>query len=89
MIAAGREFGQRLIWLAAAIAVLTLGNLALGFVQDAVRDVLLDFWRHSPINQLLKNLIYFVFIFSFAMLRLWMTLLVLTFGLKQSYIRGD
>jgi hypothetical protein len=29
-----------------------------------------------------------VFIFSFAMLRLWVTLLVLTFGLKQSYIHG-
>jgi len=89
MIAAGREFWQRLAWLAAAIAVLTIGNLALGFVQDAVREVLMEFWRHSPMNQLLKNLIYFVFIFSFAMLRLWMTLLVLTFGLKQSYIRGD
>ena len=89
IIAAGREFWQRLAWLAAAIAVLTIGNLALGFVQDAVREVLMEFWRHSPMNQLLKNLIYFVFIFSFAMLRLWMTLLVLTFGLKQSYIRGD
>ena len=37
----------------------------------------------------MKNLIYFVFIFSFAMFRLWLTLLILTWGLKQSYIRGD
>jgi len=26
-------------------------------------------------------------IFSFAMLRLWVTLLILTYGLKQSYLR--
>jgi hypothetical protein len=40
----------------------------------------------EPIHQ---DLIYFVFIFSFAMLRLWVTLLILTWGLKQSYIRGS
>ena len=39
----------------------------------------------SSSSQFIKNLIYFVFIFSFAMLRLWITLLILTFGLKQSY----
>jgi hypothetical protein len=37
---------------------------------------------------LIKNLIFFVFIFSFALLRLWVTLLVLTWGLKQSYVRA-
>ncbi|KIZ47818.1 hypothetical protein OO17_02325 [Rhodopseudomonas palustris] len=89
MMAAGRELVQRRIWLAASIVVLTVGYVALGFVQDAIRVVLMDFWLHSPLNQILKNLIYFVFILSFAMLRLWMTLLILTFGLKQSYIRGS
>ena len=43
----------------------------------------------SDAGQFIKNLIYFVFIFSFAMLRLWMTLLILTFGLKQSYIHDE
>jgi hypothetical protein len=88
-VATGRELAQRGVWLAAAILVLTIGYFALGFVQDIVRGVMMEFWRNSPLNQLLKNLIYFVFIFSFAMLRLWMTLLILTFGLKQSYVRGD
>jgi len=37
---------------------------------------------------LIKNLIYFVFIFGFALLRLWVTLLVLIWGLKQSYLRA-
>jgi hypothetical protein len=37
---------------------------------------------------LIKNLIFFVFIFSFALLRLWVTLLVLTWGLKQSYLQA-
>ena len=39
-------------------------------------------------SDFIKNLIYFVFIFSFAMLRLWVTLLILTYGLKLSYVRG-
>jgi hypothetical protein len=38
---------------------------------------------------LIKNLIFFVFIFGLATLRLWLTLLVLTWALKQSYLRSS
>ena len=41
------------------------------------------------VYQFTKNLIYFVFVFSFAMLRLWITLTILTLGLKQSYVHAD
>jgi hypothetical protein len=37
-------------------------------------------------GQFVKNLAFFVFVFSFAMLRLWITLLVPTYALKQSYM---
>jgi hypothetical protein len=59
------------------------------FDQELVRSAIWNFWQTSSSSQFIKNLIYFVFIFSFAMLRLWMTLLILTWGLKQSCIRGD
>ena len=87
--AAAGEFGRRGIWIGAAVAVLGGVYVALGFGQDLVRSAIWNFWQTSSSRQFIKNLIYFVFIFSFAMLRLWLTLLILTWGLKQSYIRGD
>jgi hypothetical protein len=54
-----------------------------------VRSAIWNFWQISDASQFVKNLVYFVFIFGFAMLRLWMTLLILTIGLKQSYLAGD
>ena len=64
-------------------------NIALFYGQELVRSAIWNFWQTSMASQFIKNLIYFVFIFSFAMLRLWITLTILTLGLKQSYIRGD
>jgi hypothetical protein len=52
-----------------------------------VRSLIWNFWQTSEASQFVKNLIYFVFIFSFAMLRLWMSLAILTYGLKQSYFK--
>jgi hypothetical protein len=83
------EFGRRALWVGAAIVVLSAVYLGLGLGQGWVRSAIWNFWQLSSASQFIKNLIYFVFIFSFAMLRLWMTLLVLTYGLKQSYIRGS
>ena len=79
------EFGRRLVWVGAAIAVLGAIYIGLGFVQGAVRNAIWVYGQAAPHGQFVKNLIFFVFIFSFAMLRLWITLLVLTYGLKQSY----
>jgi hypothetical protein len=83
------EFAKRGAWLGAAVVVLGLAYLCLGFGQGIVRSLIWNFWQTSSASQFIKNLIYFVFIFSFAMLRLWVTLLIMTFGLKQSYLRGD
>ena len=54
-----------------------------------MRSAIWTFWQTSDASQFIKNLSYFVFIFGFAMLRLWMTLLVLTYGLKLSYTNDD
>jgi hypothetical protein len=82
------ELARRARWAGAAIMVLGLVYLGLGFGQGLVRSAIWYFWQTSSSSQFVKNLIYFVFIFSFAMLRLWVTLLILTYGLKQSYIRA-
>jgi hypothetical protein len=83
------EFAQRGLWIGAAVMVLGLVYLGLGLGQGWVRSAIWNFWQVSSLSQFIKNLIYFVFIFSFAMLRLWVTLLILTCGLKQSYIHGN
>ena len=53
-----------------------------------MRTAIWQFWQTSTVGQPVKSLVYVVFIFSFAMLRLWLTLSILPFGLKQSYARG-
>jgi hypothetical protein len=83
------EFARRGLWIGAAVMVLGLVYLGLGLGQGWVRSAIWNFWQVSSLSQFIKNLIYFVFIFSFAMLRLWVTLLILTYGLKQSYIHGN
>ena len=80
------EFARRGLWIGTAVIVLGLVYLGLGLGQGWVRSAIWNFWQVSSASQFIKNLIYFVFIFSFAMLRLWITLLILTFGLKQSYL---
>lgn len=87
-VSAIREFGRRFVWIGAAIAALGAIYIGLGFVQGAVRHAIWIYGQTAPHGHFVKNLIFFVFIFSFAMLRLWITLLVLTYGLKQSYREG-
>ncbi|TWC06334.1 hypothetical protein FBZ93_102649 [Bradyrhizobium macuxiense] len=88
LFAAVRDLGRHALWLGAAVLVLGAINVALGYGQQLVRTAIWQFWQTSMTGQPIKNLVYVVFIFSFAMLRLWITLSILTFGLKQSYARG-
>jgi hypothetical protein len=67
-----------------AIILLTLLLIALSAIQGEARGlVVLVFRSDMPIQ--IKNLVYFFFVFGFAALRLWMTLAVLVFALRQSY----
>ena len=89
LFAALREFARRWYWLGGAVLVLAIAYLGLSVVQGWVRSAIWNFWQTSEASQFIKNLIYFVFIFGFAMLRLWMSLAILTYGLKQSYIHDN
>ncbi|MDN4988398.1 hypothetical protein KUL72_27195 [Bradyrhizobium arachidis] len=86
LFAAIGEFARRGLWLGAAVIALGVVNIALAYGQEAVRTAIWNFWQTSQASDFIKNLIYFCFIFSFAMLRLWITVTILTLGLKQSYI---
>ncbi|WP_375784491.1 hypothetical protein ACE10Z_32840 [Bradyrhizobium sp. Pha-3] len=88
LFAAVKQLGRHGLWLAAAVLVLGAINVALGYGQELVRTAIWQFWQTSTASQPFKSLVYVIFIFGFAMLRLWITLSVLTFGLKQSYARG-
>jgi len=81
-----REMMRRGLWIGATVAVLGAVYLGLGLGQGWVRSAIWNFWQISSASQWLKNPVYFTFIFSFAMLRLWITLLIVTYGLKQSYL---
>jgi len=85
---AAAEFARRGLWVGAAVIALGIIYLGLGLGQGLIRSALWHFYQTSPYPELIRNLIFFVFIFSFALLRLWVTLLVLTWGLKQSYLRA-
>ncbi|MGJ4901094.1 hypothetical protein ACQR0V_05955 [Bradyrhizobium sp. HKCCYLS2058] len=82
------EFARRGLWLGTAVLVLGLVNIGLGYGQNAVRSLIWTFGQ-TEASQFAKNLVFFVFIFSFAMLRLWVTLSIVTFGLKASYVYGE
>jgi hypothetical protein len=83
------QLAWRWPWLGHAVLVLGIIYLGLGFAQGLIRDAIWQFWQTSETSPFTKNLVYFVFIFSFAMLRLWATLLTLTFALKQSYVQNQ
>jgi len=87
--AAVAEFARCGLWLGTAVLVLGVVAILLGFGQEFVRGMIWTFWQTSSASQFIKNLVYFVFIFSFAMLRLWITLSIVTFGLKASYLYGS
>ena len=80
---------QREVAAGLLVEVALCAEFALGFGQELVRETIWAFWQTSSASQFMKKLIYFVFMFSFATLRLWITLTILTLGLKQSYIRDD
>ncbi len=83
------ELIDRWRWLGGAIVVLGGFYFGLSMIQGVVRNAIWAIWQGETSQTFLRNLVFFVFIFSFAMLRLWMTLTVLTWGLRQSYWRAQ
>lgn len=83
-----RELWSRRRCMLPAIAVLALLMVAFSALQHQARGlVALYFQTDAPVQ--IKNLVYFFFVFGFAAVRLWLTLAVLVFALRESYRRAE
>jgi hypothetical protein len=89
LTAALGELLRRALWLVPAVVVATSMQFILSYIQGSIRWPLLLWWKTAADPQLFKNLVYFFFIFVFATVRLWATLAILTFALRESYRCGD
>ena len=86
--AALKELWQRAACMGPAIVAVAAADIGLSVVQGMVRAVVYAFWHVPGSPQLMRTLVFVLFVFGFASLRLWVTLAILTFGLRESYRRG-
>lgn len=88
MLAALRELAARWKWLLAGIFAAALFQILLSPMQGLVRWWVYLLWTGTSAPEVLKAIVYFTFIFSFATLRLWGTVAILIFALRESYGRA-
>jgi hypothetical protein len=86
--AALRELWQRAFCMAPAILAVAAAHIGLSGVQGMMRVVVYAFWHVPGPPQLMRTMVFVVFVFGFASLRLWVPLAILTFSLRESYRRG-
>jgi hypothetical protein len=82
-----RELWRRSPCIVPAIVTITIANAGLGIAQGLVRGLVYAYWHNSAAPSLIRVLVIFFFVFSFASIRLWATLAILTFALRESYRR--
>jgi hypothetical protein len=88
MLGGLREFAARWKYLLAGIVVAALFQIVLSPVQGFARWGVYLFSTGTEAPGALKTAVYFTFIFGFATLRLWGTVAILIFALRESYRRG-
>lgn len=78
------ELARRAVYMLAAFALLTCFSFGLAYIQEFVRGhVQIVMASDAPFP--LRNGLFFLFVFSFASVRLWVNLAVLVFFLRASY----
>jgi hypothetical protein len=80
-----RELAARLRHMAPALLAVMLIHVTLSAVQGVAREAMWAFWRTSDTPGMVKQLVYFFFVFGFASVRVWATLATLIFALRRSY----
>lgn len=83
-----KELWQRAPCMLPAIVAVAAADIGLSVVQGMVRVVVYAYWHTPGPPQLMRTMVYFFFIFGFASVRLWVTLAILTFSLRESYRLG-
>jgi len=79
--AALRALARHAGWMVPAIAAIALLQFGLSGLQGVARAWVYALWQ-SAAPEMLKNFVYFFFVFGFASLRVWLTL-----ALRESYRR--
>ncbi len=74
-------------WALPAIVLVAFAHIALAVVQGQARYLLGVVWLAPGAPQTVMGVVYFVFVFGFAAIRLWVTLAILTIGLREGYRR--
>lgn len=81
-----RALVQQWRWLVPAIVLVALMQIVLSFVQGQGRYLLWLAWHQTgPVAPM--KFVYFAFVFGFATVRLWLTLAILTYALREAYRR--
>lgn len=88
LVAVFRELWSRALYLVPAILVVALVDVGLSIAQGAARGVMFAFWKSDAAPSLVRALAFYSFVFTFAAVRLWITLAILVFALRESYRRG-
>jgi len=83
-----RELWQRASCMLPAIVAVAAAHVGLSVVQGMMRVVVYAFWHVPGPPQLMRTFVFVLFVFGFASVRLWVTLAILTFALRESYRRG-
>ena len=83
-----RELWQRSVCMVPAIIAVSFADIGLSVCQGIVRTVVYAFWHSSAAPSFVRALVFFFFVFAFASIRLWTTLAILVFALRESYRRS-
>lgn len=88
LMAAFGELWRRALYLVPAILAVCVVDIALSIAQGAARGIVYEFWRHGAAPSFVRAMAFYTFVFTFASIRLWITLAILIFALRESYRRG-
>ncbi|TCR62624.1 hypothetical protein [Bosea sp. BK604] len=80
-----RELAWRWRRLVPAIAMVTAAHMLLHPVQGVFRRLVYEFMLLDGVSNGLKLFAYFSFVFSFASIRLWLTIAILVLALRRSH----
>lgn len=83
-----KELWMRAFYVVPAILVVALVDIGLTILQGAARGVVHAFFVSDLAPSLVRALAFYAFVFTFAALRLWITLAILIYALRESYRRS-
>ncbi|CAD5257140.1 conserved membrane hypothetical protein [Bosea sp. 62] len=80
-----KEIGRHALWLVPGILLAAAVSILLHPIQGWFRELIVDAWFKKGAPQDLKIVLFFSYVLIFATIRLWLTVAILVFALRQSY----